>query len=232
MSDALVLFSGGQDSATILAWALDRFERVETIGFNYGQRHVVELSVRPGLAAAIAGVNPAWQRRLGPDHLINMALIKELGDTAMTSESEIKLGLDGLPTTFVPGRNLLFFTAASALAYRRNLRHLVGGMCETDYSGYPDCRDDTIKALQVAINLGMDRRFILETPLMRLDKAETWGLAESLGGKDLVEIIRRDSHSCYRGVRDQTHEWGAGCGECPACDLRRQGWKRYKRIAA
>jgi 7-cyano-7-deazaguanine synthase len=231
MADALVLFSGGQDSATSLAWALDRFERVETIGFNYGQRHVVELSVRPGLAAAIAGVNPSWQNRLGPDHMINMALIKELGDTAMTSDAEITLGRDGLPTTFVPGRNLLFFTAASALAYRRNIRHLVGGMCETDYSGYPDCRDDTIKALQVAINLGMDRRFILETPLMRLDKAETWGLAESLGGKELVEIIRRDSHSCYRGERSLVHDWGAGCGECPACDLRRQGWKRYKRIA-
>ncbi len=225
---ALVLFSGGQDSATCLAWALDRFDLVETIGFAYGQRHAVELDCRLPLRDKISALKPAWRARFGADHMLDLAVVPELGQTALTSDAEIIMGADNLPTTFVPGRNLLFFTAAAALAYRRNIRHLVGGMCETDYSGYPDCRDDTIKALQVALNLGMDRRYVIHTPLMWLDKAQTWDLSAELGGDDLVELIRTDSHSCYLGVREQMHAWGAGCGSCPACQLRLQGWARFQ----
>jgi 7-cyano-7-deazaguanine synthase len=228
VAKALVLFSGGQDSATCLAWALDRFDHVETLGFAYGQRHAVELDCRLPLRAKMAALNPLWQARLGDDHLLDLSLIPSLGASALTSDAEIKMGADGLPTTFVPGRNLLFFTSAAALAYRRELRHLVGGMCETDYSGYPDCRDDTIKALQVALNLGMDRRFVIETPLMWLDKAQTWQMCRDLGGAALVELIRVHSHSCYMGVRDRLHDWGAGCGDCPACDLRAKGWARFQ----
>jgi 7-cyano-7-deazaguanine synthase len=227
-TSALVLFSGGQDSATCLAWALDRFDRVETVGFFYGQRHAVEMDCRAPLIAAILAANPAWAPRLGEDHVLDLSVIPSLGATALTTDAEIVMGRDGLPTTFVPGRNLLFFTTAAALAYRRDIKHLVGGMCETDYSGYPDCRDDTIKALQVAINLGMDRRFVLETPLMWLDKAATWQLAARLGGATLVEAIRDLSHSCYKGVRDTRHDWGAGCGTCPACELRAKGWAAFQ----
>jgi 7-cyano-7-deazaguanine synthase len=224
---ALVLLSGGQDSATCLAWALDRFARVETVGFDYGQRHRVELDCRGAVRAGLAAGFPAWASRLGEDHLLRLDALGALSDTALTRAAEIRLRDDGLPNTFVPGRNLVFFAFAAALAYRRGLRHLVGGMCETDYSGYPDCRDDTIKALQVALNLGMDRRFVLHTPLMWLDKAATWRLAGALGGAALVELLRVETHSCYLGERAVLHDWGHGCGACPACDLRRRGWESY-----
>lgn len=223
---ALVLFSGGQDSATCLAWALDRFEHVETIGFAYGQRHAVELACRPILRDGMARL---WPDRLGPDHMVPMAEgLSALGDTALTSDAEITMTEEGLPSTFVPGRNLLFLTYAAALAFRRGLRHIAGGMCETDYSGYPDCRDDTIKAMQLALNLGMNRRFVLHTPLMWIDKARTWDLAHALGGDALVELLLEHSHSCYRGDRTQRHPWGYGCGGCPACALRASGWEAYR----
>ena len=225
--NALVLFSGGQDSATCLAWALDRFAHVETVGFDYGQRHVIELAVRDTVRTGLAAMDPAWAGRLGEDHVLPLATLGALSETAMTRAQAITLAANGLPSTFVPGRNLLFFTYAAALGYRRGLRHLVGGMCETDYSGYPDCRDDTIKALQVALSLGMDRRVVLHTPLMWLDKAATWRLAESLGGRGLVELIREETHSCYLGDRTRHHAWGYGCGACPACDLRAAGWGKY-----
>ena len=226
---ALVLFSGGQDSATCLAWALARFARVETIGFDYGQRHRVELACRAGLRAELTARFPAWAERLGEDHMLRLDALAEVSDTALTREAEIELRADGLPNTFVPGRNLLFVTFAATVAYRRGLRHLVAGMCETDYSGYPDCRDDTLKALQVAINLGMDRRFVLHTPVMWRDKAATWALAETLGGSALVDLIVEQSHTCYLGDRSRRHPWGYGCGACPACDLRRRGWDAYRR---
>jgi 7-cyano-7-deazaguanine synthase len=225
--NALVLFSGGQDSATCLAWALQRFARVETIGFDYGQRHVVELQVRGTVRAGLAAINPDWGARLGEDHVLNLSTLGALSETALTREQAITLEAGGLPSTFVPGRNLLFFTYAAALGYRRGLRHIVGGMCETDYSGYPDCRDDTIKALQVALTLGMDRRMVLHTPLMWRDKAATWRLAEALGGAPLVNLIRDETHSCYLGDRTHRHDWGLGCGTCPACELRAAGWQRY-----
>ncbi len=225
---ALVLFSGGQDSATCLAWALDRFERVETLGFSYGQRHAIELSCRDALRTGMTAARPDRAARLGPDHTLSIDALGQLSDTALTRDAAIALGAGGLPNTFVPGRNLLFLVFAAALATRRTLRHLVGGMCETDYSGYPDCRDDTLKAMQVALNLGMDRRFVLHTPLMWLDKAATWRLAKSLGGTTLVDLIREQSHSCYLGDRTHHHDWGYGCGTCPACDLRRVGWERYR----
>lgn len=225
---ALVLFSGGQDSTACLAWALDRFERVETVGFDYGQRHQVELECRHTVRDAIASGFPAWAGRLGEDHLLPLDVLKDISDTALTGDGEIAFQETGLPNTFVPGRNLLFFTFAAAIAYRRGMKHLVGGMCETDYSGYPDCRDDTLKALQVALTLGMDKRLVIHTPLMWIDKAETWRLTESLGGAALVEIVRALTHSCYLGDRTQTHDWGHGCGSCPACDLRAEGWRRYR----
>ena len=225
--NALVLFSGGQDSGTCLAWALDRFAHVETLGFDYGQRHVVELECRSAVRAGMVSQHPEWAARLGEDHTIDLSVLGQLSETALTRDAEITLGEGGLPNTFVPGRNLLFLTFAAALAVRRGIRHLVGGMCETDYSGYPDCRDDTIKALQVALNLGMDQRFVLHTPLMWRDKAQTWELAETLGGRPLVSLLRIETHSCYLGIRDVLHPWGYGCGHCPACDLRRKGWERY-----
>jgi 7-cyano-7-deazaguanine synthase len=225
---ALVLLSGGQDSTTCLAWALANFGRAETIGFSYGQRHAVELDCRPVILAEVRKRFPAWAAKLGEDHLVDLGVISELGATAMTHDIAIKMGEAGLPNTFVPGRNLLFFTTAAALAYRRGIRSVVGGMCETDYSGYPDCRDDTIKALQVALGLGMERRFVLETPLMRVDKAATWALAEELGGAPLLEIIVDHTHSCYLGDRAHRHEWGCGCGDCPACTLRKEGYRRYR----
>jgi 7-cyano-7-deazaguanine synthase len=224
---ALVLFSGGQDSATCLAWALARFSRVETLGFDYGQRHAVELDCRAALIAGITAIHPGWAERLGEAHTLAIPTLSAISDTALTREVAIAMGEGGLPNTFVPGRNLIFLTFAAALAYRRGIRHVVGGMCETDYSGYPDCRDDTIKALQVALNLGMDRRFVLHTPLMWRDKAQTWALAHELGGNALVDLIREQSHTCYLGERGARHDWGYGCGECPACQLRAKGWQQF-----
>jgi len=225
---ALVLFSGGQDSATCLAWALDRFDRVETVGFDYRQRHRVELDCRPVVLDALRAAYPAWSDRLGSDHIVDVTGLAAIGETAMTSDVAITMGANGLPTTFVPGRNLLFLTYAAAVAYRRGLKHLVTGVCETDYSGYPDCRDDTIKALQVALNLAMESRFVLHTPLMWIDKAATWQLAETLGGRVLVDVIREHSHSCYMGDRSYRFDWGFGCGECPACTLRARGYAAWK----
>jgi len=225
---ALVLFSGGQDSATCLAWALDRFPLVETVGFDYGQRHIVELACRGTFLNALRERYPKWSRRLGDDHVLDLGLIRTLGDSALTGDSEIAMAASGLPTTFVPGRNILFLTVAATLAYRRGLRVLVGGMCETDYSGYPDCRDDTLKALQVALNLGMNKRFVIETPLMWLDKAATWKLAAALAGPGFVELIVEHTHSCYIGDRANRHSWGYGCGNCPACQLRAKGHAAYR----
>jgi 7-cyano-7-deazaguanine synthase len=220
---ALVLFSGGQDSATCLAWALARYAHVETIGFAYGQRHAIELTCREPIRAALA--TPA----LGPDHMVDLAAtIASLGQTALTADQAIAMTEEGLPNTFVPGRNLLFLTCAAAIAWRRGLRRIIAGMCETDYSGYPDCRDDTIKAMQLALNLGLQRRLVLETPLMWRDKAATWALAHELGGDPLIEMIREQSHSCYLGDRTQRHVWGHGCGTCPACELRANGWYRWR----
>jgi 7-cyano-7-deazaguanine synthase len=224
---ALVLFSGGQDSATCLAWALDRFETVETIGFSYGQRHVIELDQRSTFVDGLAGINPQWVDRLGEHHTLDIPTLGVISETALTREIEIGMTEDGLPSTFVPGRNLIFLTFAAALAYRRGIKHIVTGVCETDYSGYPDCRDDTIKALQVALNLGMERRFVLHTPLMWRDKAATWELASDLGGQPLIDLILEETHSCYLGERNTRHPWGYGCGTCPACRLRADGWTRY-----
>jgi len=224
---ALVLFSGGQDSAICLAWALARWPRVETAGFDYGQRHRAELDCRAALRDGIVACDPAWAARLGPDHTLDLGVLGEISDTALTRAVAIESAENGLPTTFVPGRNLMFLVLAAALGWRRGLRHLVGGMCETDYSGYPDCRDDALKAMQVALNLGMDRRFVVHTPLMWRDKADTWALAEELGGPALVEVIRDRSLSCYLGALEPVHDWGRGCGECPACRLRARGYARY-----
>ena len=228
---ALVLFSGGQDSTTCLAWALERHAHVETVGFDYGQRHRVELDCRAVVRDRLAQQFPAWSRRLGPDHLLKIDVLGQISDTALTSDAEIALRSDGLPNTFVPGRNLLFLTLAAALAYRRDLSVLVGGMCETDYSGYPDCRDRTMKAMQQALTLGTDRPFVIETPLMWLDKAATWALAQQLGGDALVRIIREDTHTCYLGERGQLQAWGHGCGTCPACALRAQGHAAWQQTA-
>ncbi len=228
LSGALVLFSGGQDSTTCLACALDRFEYVETLGFDYGQRHRVELECRETLRSALASMRPEWGARLGEDHTIELGAIAQVAQSALTQDVAIEMAEDGLPNTFVPGRNLIFLTFAAALAYRRGLKQIVGGMCETDFSGYPDCRDDTVKAMQVAINLGMNQRFVLETPLMWIDKAQTWSLAHELGGDALVELIQRETHTCYLGERGALHDWGHGCGHCPACQLRAEGFARYK----
>jgi len=225
---ALVLFSGGQDSTTCLAWALTRHAHVETVGFAYGQRHAVELACRPPVLAGLAAMAD-WGARLGLDHIVDLAAsMAALGETALTSETAIAMGADGLPNTFVPGRNLLFLTYAAAIGYRRGLRRIVAGMCETDYSGYPDCRDDTIKAMQVALNLAMGRRFVLETPLMWRDKSATWALADRLGGAALIELVLEKTHSCYLGDRTHRHDWGYGCGACPACELRANGWGRWR----
>jgi len=226
---ALVLFSGGQDSTTCLAWALARFAAVETIGFDYGQRHRIELACRIAVRQRLACEFPDWGAKLGEDHLLDLSLLGQISDTAMTRETAIAFADSGLPNTFVPGRNLIFFSFAAAVAYRRGARHLVGGMCETDYSGYPDCRDDTLKALQATLSLGMDRRVVIHTPLMWRDKAATWALAETLGGAPLVSLIRDETHSCYLGDRSHSHDWGYGCGECPACGLRRAGWEAWAR---
>jgi 7-cyano-7-deazaguanine synthase len=225
---ALVLFSGGQDSTVCLAWALERFERVETIGFDYGQRHRVELDVRQGVRERLRAMRPQWRSVLGEDHTVHLAALGELSDSALTRDVAIEMGSSGLPTTFVPGRNLVFFSLAGALAYRRGIKHLVAGMCETDYSGYPDCRDDTIKAMQLALNLGMERRFVIHAPLMWIDKAATFALAHRIGGEGLVDVLVEETHSCYLGNRSDRHAWGYGCGECPACKLRADGFAKWQ----
>ena len=229
---ALVLFSGGQDSTTCLAYALARFARVETIGFDYGQRHVVELGQRAVLRERLAEMSPAWRARLGEDHTIAIPALGEISQTALTRETEIAFGASGLPNTFVPGRNILFLTFAAALAYRRGIGTLIGGMCETDYSGYPDCRDATIRATEAALSLGMDRAFTILTPLMWLDKAATWRLAEELGGESLTRLIVEETHTCYLGERGKRFDWGYGCGVCPACQLRAAGWEKFSREKA
>lgn len=229
---ALVLFSGGQDSTTCLAWALERYAHVETLGFDYGQRHRVELDARQAVLRELRANYPDWAGRLGDDHLLDLGILAQVGDTAMTSDCEIEMQANGLPNTFVPGRNLLFLTLAAALGYRRQLDVLVGGMCETDFSGYPDCRDDTIKSQQVTLGLGLGTRVTIETPLMWLDKAQTWELADRLGGRALVDMVIEHSHTCYLGERGQRHDWGYGCGHCPACALRKSGWERWVAGAA
>ena len=228
---ALVLFSGGQDSATCLAWALQRYARVETLGFDYGQRHAIELTVRPSILQTMRTLDPNWATRLGEDHVLDLSVLGKLSETALTRDSDIALQANGLPNTFVPGRNLIFLTLAAALAYRRGISVLVGGMCETDYSGYPDCRDETLRALQSALRLGMSTQLQIETPLMWLDKAATWRLADQLGGKALMELIRTETHTCYLGERGQLHDWGYGCGQCPACELRAKGYQSYRASA-
>jgi 7-cyano-7-deazaguanine synthase len=228
---ALVLFSGGQDSTTCLAQALSRYERVETIAFDYGQRHHVELQARLQVLAQLRLQFPHWAPHLGEDHVLDLGVLGQVSETSLTRDVAFKMESTGLPNTFVPGRNLLFLTLAAALAYRRGLQVLVTGVCETDYSGYPDCRDDTMKAMQLALSLGMDQRLLIETPLMWLDKAQTWQLAESLGGPALVDLIVEHTHTCYLGDRVHRHAWGWGCGSCPACELRARGWARYREAA-
>jgi len=228
--NALVVFSGGQDSATCLAWALSRFARVETLGFDYGQRHAVELACRADVLSGLRTLRPDWDARLGQDTVLSLDVFRQLGETALTHDVAIAMTASGLPSTFVPGRNLVFLALAGAQAYRRGLKFLVTGVCETDYSGYPDCRDDTMKALQVALNLGLESRLVIETPLMRLTKAETWRLARELGGMELVELIRTRTHTCYAGERGELHAWGFGCGRCPACELRAAGWAQYSAL--
>jgi len=224
---ALVLFSGGQDSTACLAWALERYARVETIGFDYGQRHRIELDCRRTVRAELAAAFPHWGARLGEDHLLDLRLLGQLSDTALTAERAIELQANGLPNTFVPGRNLLFLAFAATVAYRRGATVLVGGMCETDYSGYPDCRDNTMKAMQLALSLGLDGPMTVETPLMWLSKADTWALARRLGGDALVALVEEHTHTCYLGERGQRHAWGHGCGQCPACALRRAGFEAW-----
>jgi len=225
---ALVLFSGGQDSTTCLAWALERYERVETIGFDYRQRHRPELDARKRILQLLPAAFPAWAGKLDEDHLLDLGLLGEISETALTREMEFQVKESKLPNTFVPGRNLVFLTVAAAVAYRRGTEVLVGGMCETDFSGYPDCRDDTIKATQLALSLGMDRRFTIETPLMWIDKAATWQLARELGGEALVQLIIDETHTCYLGQRGARHPWGHGCGRCPACALRKRGFETWR----
>jgi 7-cyano-7-deazaguanine synthase len=226
---ALVLFSGGQDSTTCLAWALEKYERVETIAFDYGQRHRIELQARLTVLEQLRLQFPQWAVRLGEDHLLDLAVLGQVSETSLTRDMAFSMEQSGLPNTFVPGRNLMFLTLAAALAYRRGLQVLVTGVCETDFSGYPDCRDDTMKAMQLALSLGMDRRFLIETPLMWIDKAATWELARKLGGDALVGLVVEHTHTCYLGERGRRHEWGYGCGRCPACELRQRGWERWRR---
>ena len=225
---ALVLFSGGQDSTVCLAWALERFARAETVGFDYGQRHRVELDMRRQVRERLIALRPEWAHLLGEDHTLKLDALAAISDTALTREVAIEIGESGLPTSFVPGRNLVFLAFAGALAYRRGIKHLVAGMCETDYSGYPDCRDDTIKAMQLALNLGMERRFVVHTPLMWIDKAATFALAAEIAGSGFVDLLVEHTHTCYLGNRSQRHDWGYGCGECPACRLRAEGFAKWK----
>jgi 7-cyano-7-deazaguanine synthase len=215
-SSALVLFSGGQDSTVCLAWALARYACVETVGFAYGQRHAVELQQRPIILRELKAQFPAWRSRLGADHLLQMATLGEISETALTRDAAFAVTAAGLPNTFVPGRNLLFCTLAAALGYRRDIRTLVGGMCETDYSGYPDCRHDTLQTLAKAISLG-------------LAAPATWRLAAALGGLALVDLIIEHTHTCYTADRTTRHRWGYGCGSCPACGLRAKGWETWQR---
>ncbi|MBT4888091.1 MAG: 7-cyano-7-deazaguanine synthase QueC [Rhodospirillales bacterium] len=226
-NNTLVLFSGGQDSTTCLAWALERYAHIETVGFDYGQRHSIEMDCRPRVLDAMRESNPDWANRLGEDHVIDLGVLGEISDTSLTSDAEIRMNENGLPNTFVPGRNLIFLTFAAAVAYRRGIKIIVAGVCETDYSGYPDCRNDTMQAMQNALTLGMDEPFVIETPLMWIDKAETWAMTEDLGGKALVDIIVEETHTCYLGERGKRHDWGYGCGTCPSCELRRNGWNAY-----
>ena len=228
-TSALVLFSGGQDSTTCLAWALERFAHIETVGFDYGQRHASELVARPRLLAELREGFPQWHGKLGADHVLPLDVLKAIGGSALTDDVKFAMGENGLPTSFVPGRNVLFLAAAAALGYRRGCRDLVGGMCETDYSGYPDCRDETIKAVARALTLALDRSVIVHTPLMWIDKAATWAMAEELGGRKLVELIVEETVTCYEGDRTHRHDWGYGCGVCPACDLRAKGWTKYRK---
>lgn len=230
-TSALVLFSGGQDSAVCLAWALSRYDRVETIGFDYRQRHRVELDCRGTFLAKLRVAFPAWAAKLGEDRVLDLGVLGEVSDTALTREQEIGFAANGLPSTFVPGRNLVFLTFAGAVAYRRGLGALVGGMCETDYSGYPDCRRATLDAVQASLSLGMDRDMPVETPLMYLDKAQTWATAYELGGAKLVELVVTETHTCYLGDRTHRHDWGYGCGTCPACELRAKGWDKWRSAA-
>ncbi len=223
-TSALVLFSGGQDSTTCLAHALNRFERVETIGFDYGQRHHVEMQARLRVLEELRSQFPAWAPRMGQDHVLDLAVLGQVSETSLTRDMAFRMESTGLPNTFVPGRNLLFLTLAAALAYRRDLQVIVTGVCETDFSGYPDCRDDTMKAMQLALSLGMDKRFLIDTPLMWIDKADTWQLARDLGGDRLVDLIIEHTHTCYQGDRTHRHAWGYGCGACPACELRQRGY--------
>lgn len=224
---ALVLFSGGQDSTVCLAWALARYERVETVGFDYGQRHHVELQARTKILDRLRQDFPDWAGRLGPDRVLKLPALGEISETALTRDKEIEVGKNGLPSTFVPGRNLLFFTYAAALGWRRGISTLVGGMCETDYSGYPDCRNETLQTLARAISLGVDRHISIETPLMYVDKAGTWAMTQELGGAALVDLVTEETHTCYVGIRTRRHPWGYGCGHCPACALRAKGWHAW-----
>lgn len=227
-TSALVLFSGGQDSTICLAYALNKFDRVETVGFDYGQRHAVELECRPKIIEAVKTRFPHWADKIGEDHVCDVSVLSAISDTAMTSETEIEIAANGLPNTFVPGRNLLFLTLAGAIAWRRGMTTLVGGMCETDYSGYPDCRRGTMDAQELTLSRGMDRPYNIDTPLMWLDKAETWDLAKSLGGDELVDLVVEETHTCYLGDREHRHDWGYGCGTCPACELRAKGYQKWR----
>ena len=226
------MFSGGQDSTTCLAHALSKYDRVETLGFDYGQRHRVELQARHTVRDRLRVQFPQWASRLGEDHVLTLDVLQQIGGSSLTEDVAFAMQADGLPNTFVPGRNLLFLTLAGALAYRRGLQVIVTGVCETDFSGYPDCRDDTMKAMQLALNLGLERRLRIETPLMWIDKAATWQMAQDLGGDALVQLIVQDTHTCYEGTRDVLHAWGHGCGHCPACDLRAKGWQRWRAAQA
>jgi len=226
------MFSGGQDSTTCLAHALSKYDRVETLGFDYGQRHSVELQARLTVLQQLRAQFPQWAHKLGEDHVLSLDVLKQIGGSSLTEDVAFAMQADGLPNTFVPGRNLLFLTLAGALAYRRGLQVIVTGVCETDFSGYPDCRDDTMKAMQLALNLGLERRLRIETPLMWIDKAATWQMAQDLGGDALVQLIVQDTHTCYEGTRDVLHAWGHGCGHCPACACASRGGSAWRAAQA
>ncbi len=226
-SKALILFSGGQDSATCLAWACTHFDHVETVGFAYEQRHDIEMTCRLNVRRAFINAFPQWEGKIGEDHVIDLSALGAISETSLTRETEITMSAEGLPNTFVPGRNLIFLNFAAAIGYRRNISTLVGGMCEADFSGYPDCRRETLDATTQSISLGMGRDYKLETPLMHISKAGAWAMARGLGGDVLVDLIREETHTCYRGVRGKRYEWGYGCAACPACELRANGWREF-----